>query len=100
MKSARSKACDIKPSVRQRVLERDNHRCIFCGSSSALTIAHFVGRGRGGLGIEQNLVVACMTCHMKADQGTHTREYHRQMCHYLKKKYPDTRVEELVYKRV
>lgn len=99
MKSKRTKACDITAKVRVEVLERDNHRCIFCGAYSSLTLAHFVGRGRGGLGIKENLVTLCMECHMKADQGTETVKYHEEMCEYLHRLYPDMNPQDLIFRK-
>lgn len=99
MKSKRTKACDVSHAVRNIVLERDQGRCIFCGISANLTMAHFVGRARGGLGIEQNLVTACMKCHTEADQGAHTKEYHKRMYSYLKNLYPDMNPRNLIYRK-
>ena len=67
MKSNRSKATDISQSVRNAVLKRDNRRCIFCSSLRGLTIAHIISRSQGGLGVEENLVTACLNCHNKMD---------------------------------
>ena len=46
--SKRSKACDITPKVRREVMERDK-RCVNCGRTNMLTIAHvYVSRAHGG----------------------------------------------------
>ena len=69
MKSKRSKATDITQKVRKEVLNRDNFACIICGDNRTLTMAHYIPRSKGGLGISQNLVTMCMSCHHKIDNG-------------------------------
>lgn len=67
--SKRSKLCDISPSVRDLVMNRDKG-CVVCGSRSALTIAHvFINRSHGGLGVKENLCVLCIKCHHDYDNG-------------------------------
>ena len=64
MKSKRSKWCDISPRTRREVLVRDGARCINCGSTSYITLAHiFVNRSHGGKGSRDNLVCLCRNCH-------------------------------------
>lgn len=70
--SKASKACDISPSVRREVRERDGGRCIICGSTNGIQIAHYISRGRLGLGIPQNLACMCHICHAEMDNGTNT----------------------------
>ena len=69
MKSARTKACDISPKVRQAVGDRDNWACIICGMPG-IPNAHYIPKGgKGGLGIEQNIVTLCPECHSLYDNG-------------------------------
>lgn len=42
----RSKACDISQKVKKKVWERDNHRCIICGSPYAMPNAHYISRAQ------------------------------------------------------
>lgn len=68
--SKRSKATDIKSSVRSEVFLRDKYRCVSCGSPTNLTLAHiYINRSHGGLGVMQNLATLCMTCHHHLDNG-------------------------------
>ena len=97
MKSKRSKACDIKQSVKEKVWERDGHRCIFCGSSSAMPNAHFVPRSKSGLGIEQNIVTACKDCHHKMDQTKYRKEMLKKAKEHLQASYPDWDETKLQY---
>lgn len=99
MKSKRTKACEIKPKVREAVEERDNHCCVFCGSPNARGEAHIVRRSQGGLGIEQNLLTVCRYCHRQFDEG-HDRElYMNRAVNYMKEHYPDWNIGDLVYKK-
>jgi hypothetical protein len=56
--------------LRQRVLRRDDFRCVYCGKilpPEGLTLDHVQPRMRGGDRSEGNLVTACRTCN--ADKG-------------------------------
>lgn len=53
------------PSRRERVLERDAHRCVYCAQvypAEQLTLDHVEPRMRGGDHSEGNLVAACRSC--------------------------------------
>lgn len=96
--SKRSKACEISPKVKQKVFERDNGRCIFCGRNG-IPNAHFIKRSQGGLGIEENVFTACPKCHYEEDFGKNTKEYERKAEEYLKSQYKDWNKEELIYNK-
>lgn len=76
MKSKRSKATDIPMSVKKKVFERDNGRCVVCGNNyNVMPNAHILSRVHGGKGIETNVVTLCTLltenkCHHKFDNGT------------------------------
>jgi len=93
----RTKALSISPSVRKVVMERDEGRCIVCGSTYSPTLAHYKNRGSGGLGIEQNLVVLCLQHHFDTDQTIHRKRYLELIKGYLKQKYPDWNEDKLKY---
>lgn len=100
MKSARSKACGVPDKVRKRIKERDGYKCIWCGKYlTSPQICHFIGRGAGGLGIEENLACGCPSCHREADQGTKTKAYKLAMRDYLQRQYPDWDEDGLRYKK-
>ena len=99
MASKRSKACDISPKVRNEVVERDNCQCIICGERHNLQIAHYVSRGRLGLGIPQNLAVMCIRCHMAFDNGKSHNEIKNLFREHLKAHYPDWDEKELIYSK-
>lgn len=99
MKSKRAKACDIPKSVKDRVWARDGERCIICESRFAMPNSHFIRRSQGGLGIEENIVTMCFTCHQMYDQGVDRRAIEAYTEKYLKSLYPDWSREKLVYKK-
>ena len=58
-----------QPWTKRGVLERDNHRCAFCGVGKAGTIDHIMPRSRGGRDSWMNTVAACARCNnLKADR--------------------------------
>lgn len=97
-RSKRSKACDISDKVRKEVRERDKNACIFCGVYGS-QVAHFVGRSQGGLGIPQNLILACVSCHYRLDQTDNRESMKEYAREYLKSKYPDWDEEKLYYRK-
>ena len=59
------------PPTRRTVLQRDNHRCAYCGGG-ADTVDHVLPRSRGGRHEWTNVVAACVRCnHRKADRLLH-----------------------------
>ena len=95
----RTKACNIPQVVKQKVWERDNHRCVICGNPQAMPNAHFISRAQGGLGIEQNIVTLCITCHLLYDQSTMRKEYKERIQGYLQNHYKVWNEDMLVYKK-
>ena len=96
MASKRSKACDISPKVRKEVLERDK-KCIICGVTYGLQIAHYISRARGGLGIAQNLAAMCVKCHGEMDNGKYHKEHQNAFREHLKAHYEGWNEKELYY---
>jgi 5-methylcytosine-specific restriction endonuclease McrA len=94
-----SKACDISPKVRQEVLERDHRSCIVCGSYNNLQIAHYISRGRLGLGIPENLAVMCAQCHFNYDNGKYHNEIKKLFVEHLSAHYKEWNEENLIYKK-
>ena len=99
MASKVSKACDISPSVRKEVLERDGHHCIVCGTNYGLQIAHYISRGRLGLGIPQNLATMCVVCHQEFDNGKLHTQMQNLVREHLKAHYEDWDEKNLIYKK-
>lgn len=78
--------------------ERDDHRCIICGSYRAMPNSHFIKRSQGGLGIEENITTMCITCH-EAFDGTGRKQLIPKVRAYLKSKYPEWDEQKLYYKK-
>lgn len=95
----RTKALDISKKVKMTVWERDRHRCILCGSPSAMPNAHYISRAKSGLGIEQNIVTLCMDCHRRLDQSTERKELLSKVKHYLDRFYPNFTNDRRRYKK-
>lgn len=106
MKTKKSKATDIPMSVKQRVWERDEGRCVVCGCTTAMPNAHFIARSHNGKGIEENIVTLCTSitpnhCHERYDKGTvKEREQIRKIIkRYLQSKYENWNEEDLIYRK-
>ncbi len=52
------------PLTRRAVLERDEHRCVYCGAR-ADSVDHVIPRSRGGAHAWGNVVAACFRCNHK-----------------------------------
>ena len=98
MKSKRAKACNITLRVKQAVYERDLGLCVIC-HKQGIPNAHYIRRSQGGLGIEQNVVTLCMTCHNDYDNGSKREEYGQIIENYLSSIYDNWNKEDLVYKK-
>ena len=97
--SKASKACDISPSVRKEVMERDEGRCFICGSMYGIQIAHYISRARMGLGTPRNLACMCYLCHGEMDNGKFHKEYQSLLKMHLQSKYDDWDESQLTYKK-
>lgn len=58
------------PVSRKNVLRRDNHSCVYCGTTKDLTIDHVVPLSKGGAHDWGNVVTACKSCnHRKGNRS-------------------------------
>ena len=62
----------VKPGKRNRILERDGHRCRRCGVDGSsgdyreqLQIDHIIPRAKGGTNEDSNLQVLCFACNLR-----------------------------------
>lgn len=97
--SKRTKALAISKSVKERVFERDRRQCIFCGSPHGLPEAHYIPRSQSGLGVPENVVTLCRTCHYLFDFSPQREKMKDLIRDYLKSCYPEWDEEKLRYKR-
>jgi len=98
MMHKRTKACAITPKVRQEVEERDGGLCIFCHFPGRGE-GHYVPRSHGGLGIPENIICVCRTCHDRMDNSQARQIYMNRAREYLESKYPDWDESKLYYKK-
>ena len=62
--SKRSDWCEFDKKTREYIKKRERWRCIICGSTNELTIAHiFLSRAKGGAGVKENGVLICRKDH-------------------------------------
>ena len=103
--NANTRKKDISAAVRRKVRARDGG-CIFCQNfnfrptGANTEIMHYIGRGRGGLGIEENLAVGCIVHHRMMDQGGPEDQQNMRAIFrsYLRAYYPDWNEAKLMCK--
>ena len=105
----RTKALNIPPQVKRAVAERDSIEghpcCIWCGKPAptsnplAFSNAHYISRGQGGLGIEENILTLYWGCHLRYDQSEHHETMKEFFKYYLKTKYPYWDERNLIYEK-
>jgi len=66
-----------------------------------LSLAHVIAKSQSGLGIAENIVTLCLSCHSLFDFGRpeERQEMEWRIEEYLMSKYPDWSRENLVYQR-
>jgi len=55
---------------RNRIYKRDNHTCVYCGSTRQLTLDHVIPKSKGGKNDWNNLVTSCQKCNLKKSNKT------------------------------
>lgn len=55
----------LPSSTKQRILERDGHRCRHCGAADSLQIDHITPCIEGGSSRDANLQILCARCNMR-----------------------------------
>ena len=108
MKAERTKALEIPKAVKAKVANRDSVDgypcCILCGKPAptdyplAFSNAHYISRGQGGLGVEENICTLCPKCHREYDNEKR-EEYRPILRSYLKGIYKNFDEAKLVYKK-
>jgi hypothetical protein len=94
----RTRACAIPKEVKLIVYERDHEKCIFCGAPG-LPEAHVIPRSHGGLGVPQNIITVCRSCHDKLDNSTDRQQMLDVAVGYLKRYYPDISQTDVIYQK-
>jgi hypothetical protein len=96
-----TKATEISKSVKMKVWERDNHRCIFCQKEVEWNYAnsHYIKRSQLGLGIEKNIMTNCERCHNLFEESIYREPMKKYAKNHFMSKYDDWNEEDLVYKK-
>lgn len=102
-----TKATSISQKVRKIVNDRDRG-CIFCQmgyrvpdtmrhEAGIMELMHFVGRGKGGMGIPENLAKGCRYHHRQFDNSANRAEMKESFEWYMKEMYPGWEKENVIY---
>ena len=59
----------LPPETRRAVLDRDGHKCFFCGATENLEVHHLLPRSQGGGDVLENLLTVCTKCHAWVHEG-------------------------------
>ncbi len=65
----------MRPIVRNRILDRDGHKCLNCGSEQDLHIDHIIPLSRGGRENEENMQVLCRGCNLRKHNSIDIKPY-------------------------
>lgn len=105
----RTDALSIPYSVKQAVADRDCVEgwpcCILCGKPApsraplSFSCAHFIARSQGGLGIEENILTLCPTCHREYDQTDQRKVLRPILAKHLRENYKSWSEDQLTYKK-
>lgn len=55
----------VPEKLRNKIFERDGHKCAKCGSADNLELDHIIPFSKGGRTIEDNLQALCKTCNLR-----------------------------------
>lgn len=68
---ARSGWSSLHTAIKNRVLDRDNRTCQYCGISGVrMIVEHVIPASQGGVTLEYNLVAACCRCNVTKKSAT------------------------------
>lgn len=115
----RTKYLQFGKKTVEEIFERDNYTCFFCRigyfkcfkgpvnlSDLGFNIfdpMHFIGKGKGGLGVVQNGICGCRNHHHIFDNGNVSRAIKQEMQqlaeNYIITLYPNLDISKLVYEK-
>lgn len=105
----RTDALGISRIVKVAVADRDSVGgwpcCILCGRPApyeaplAFSCAHYISRAQGGLGIEENILTLCPTCHRQYDATPLREAYRPILARYMREHHAGWSEENLTYKK-
>lgn len=76
----------FKETLKTKVRERDNHKCVICESEQQLHVHHKIPRKLGGVNHEDNLVTLCSSCHGVVEQADIQKAFVKCLSNYRKNK--------------
>ena len=81
---------EAKRLWRQKVKERWQYKCAYCGSGKNLTIDHVVPRSKGGTDFTKNVVCCCHDCN-QSKSHTPWEEWYFSQDFFSHSKYKEIR---------
>ena len=81
----------MRPIVRDRILEKCNHKCCHCGTKEKLQVDHIIPLSRGGRHDEENMQILCQLCNLKKGKGIDYDKYFKKGNRefmYLRRDFP------------
>lgn len=85
-KKRSKKTKNFSPSVKKAIFERDNWKCVRCGSYQLEKVPHhIIFKSQGGSGDKKNGATICLDCHREA----HSKESVRRWFEEWQNKYLD-----------
>lgn len=117
--NTRTKYLQFGRKTIEEIFERDNYSCLFCKLgyfkcfNSKVNLSdlgfnifdpmHFIGKGKGGLGVVQNGICGCRNHHHVFDNGNVRKSIKQEMQQlaeaYLFELYPNLDISKLVYSK-
>lgn len=55
--------------IKPMVLDRDDYKCVICGSTDRIQVHHIKERSQGGANVANNLITLCYKCHCKKHEN-------------------------------
>jgi len=88
----------MNQELRQKVRERDNHKCRFCEDEENLHTHHIIPRKASGSDKQENLMTVCASCHKRIEttQGKALKRLKEQKIEEEVEKRLEERVEDQI----
>lgn len=99
--NTRTKYTNIKTETKKLVWDRDGGCCVLCGKHVSVfnSNAHIVPRSQGGLGVKENIVTLCNTCHYELDNTPKRSKLMPMVKHYIKGYYQEWNEDDMKYRK-
>ena len=102
-----TKARDFDRKAKIVIAKRDSIGgwpcCVYCGAAApaelAWSNAHYIARSQGGLGIPENGLTLCPSCHRRYDQELERKKMREYFREYLREHHDEWSEEALTYRK-